>query len=118
MSCSCRKKTMDTPAASTPPQTPARSGACPFCLRKHLLAARGYAREVADDPSREWELEHLLENLLLAEDHADAIGEPTLRAAIRGARHAVEDGSSPLPAVPALLDLFRASPAWTRRDSF
>lgn len=89
---------------------PARSGACPFCLRKHLLAARGYAREVADDQSREWEREMLLENLILAEDHADALGERELRAAILSARHAVEDGAS--PDIGELYSQFKASGAW------
>lgn len=109
MSCSCRKKPMESPA-STPTQPPARSGACPFCLRKHLLAARGYAREVAEDPTREWETEMLLENLILAEDHADALGELSLRSAIRTARHAVEDGTP--TDVGALYEQFKACGAW------
>lgn len=119
MSCPCKHKrkvepmdeepkTQTTPAPN--PATPARTGACPFCLRKHLLAARGYAREVAEDPAREWETEMLLENLVLAEDHADALGEQSLRAAIRTARHAVEDGAA--PDVRSIYEQFKACGAW------
>lgn len=73
----------------------ARTGACPFCLRKHLLRAAGYADEVREDGSREWEREELLKNLLLAEDHALALGDPPLKIAIRDARLEVEAGSVP-----------------------
>lgn len=76
------------------PAAPRRSGACPFCLRKHLLKARGYARELAEDATREWEAENLLENLLLAEDHAEALGDEPLRRRIRAARLAFEEGAS------------------------
>ena len=71
----------------------ARSGACPFCLRKHLLKARGYARELAEDATREWEMEKLLENLLLAEDHAEALGDEETRGSIRLLRLEVENGA-------------------------
>lgn len=118
MSCPCKHKRKAEPmdeekkqqAAPESNATPTRSGACPFCLRKHLLAARGYAREVAEDPAREWETEMLIENLILAEDHASALGEQPLRAAIRTARHMVEDGAT--PDVCALYEVFKASGAW------
>lgn len=71
---------------------PVRSGACPFCLRNHLLKARGYAKEVREDPTREWEAEMLLQNLLLAEDHAEAMGDWNLRSAIRAERLRAENG--------------------------
>ena len=74
---------------------PARTGACPYCLRKHLLKARGYAAEVREDATREWERENLLENLLLAEDHAEALVDAGFKAAIRAARLIVEDGGLP-----------------------
>ena len=78
------------------PQTPpARTGACPYCLRKHILKARGYARELREDGTREWERENLLENLLLAEDHAEALGDAGFKAAIREARLLLEDGGLP-----------------------
>ena len=99
----------EKPETPTTP-APTRSGACPFCLRKHLLAARGYAREVAEDPTREWETEMLIENLVLAEDHALALGEQNLRDAIRTARHTLEDGAT--PDVCALYEAFKASDAW------
>lgn len=86
---------------------PARTGACPFCLRGHLLKARGYAREVEEDASREWEGDNLLENLLLAGDHALALGDGPLAASIRSARHAVEDGAAPLPVVSAVYEAFK-----------
>lgn len=118
MTCPCKHKHKEKPMDEEPKQeptpaerdAPSRTGACPFCLRKHLLAARGYAREVADGPSREWEREMLLENLILAEDHADALGERELRAAMQTARHAVEDGAS--PDIGALYSQFKASGAW------
>jgi len=78
-----------------PAPAPARTGACPFCLRKHLLKARGYAKELREDATREWEWENLLENLLLAEDHAEALGDAGFKSAIRGARLIVEDGGLP-----------------------
>lgn len=114
MSCPCKHKRkvepMDEEPKTQATPAPTRSGACPFCLRKHLLAARGYAREVAEDPTREWETEMLIENLVLAEDHASALGEQSLRAAIRTARHAVEDGAT--PDVCLLYEQFKACGAW------
>jgi len=94
MSCPCHNKPpATTPAPSTPDNAErTRSGACPACLRKHLLKARGYASEIAEDPSRDWERDRLLENLLLAEDHAAELGEYELRAAIRAVRLATEGG--------------------------
>lgn len=74
---------------------PARSGACPYCLRKHVLKADGYAEEVAEDPTREWEWEQLLKNLLLAEDHAGALGDAGFKAAIREERLKAERGEAP-----------------------
>lgn len=74
---------------------PIRSGACPFCLRKHVLKAAGYAEEVAEDPTREWEREQLLKNLLLAEDHAAALGDAGFKAAIREERLKAERGEAP-----------------------
>lgn len=71
---------------------PARSGACPYCLRNHLLKVRGYAKEIREDPTREWEAEMLLQNLLLAEDHAEAMGDWNLRSAIRAERLRAENG--------------------------
>ena len=88
-------------------ETPARTGACPFCLRGHLLRARGYAREVAEDPTREWERDNLIENLLLAGDHAEELGDGSLAATIRSTRHSIEDGADPLPAARALYDIFK-----------
>ena len=83
--CNCKKdKTMNAlllpppivGGQKTKPDSVAiRSGACPFCLRKHLLKADGYAEEVDEYPTRDWEREQLLKNLLLAEDHAAAIGD-------------------------------------------
>ena len=61
----------------------------------HLLKARGYAAEVREDKTREWERENLLENLLLAEDHAEALGDAGFKASIREARLIVEDGGLP-----------------------
>lgn len=103
--CNCRKK-QNAPAATEPAapaaeEKPARSGACPYCLRKHLLKARGYAAEIAEEPGREWELEKLLENLLLAEDHAEALGDDALRGEIRGVRLDFEAGAS-APVQPLL----------------
>jgi len=87
---------------------PARSGACPFCLRKHILKARGYAREVAEDATREWERDNLLENMMLAEDHAEALGEAALRADIRAARIVAESGTVDAAAISALHDRAKA----------
>lgn len=95
---------METQSPETEATPPARTGACPFCLRKHLLKARGYARELAEDETREWERDNLLENLLLAEDHADALGADGLRAAIRAARIAAEGGAVPVADCRALPD--------------
>lgn len=100
--CNCNKgKKMEVPL--TPPpvarakETPAttRSGACPYCLRKHLLKASGYAEELREDSSREWEREQLLKNLLLAEDHAEALGDWDFRTAIRTERINLENGGMP-----------------------
>ncbi|MBQ6102999.1 MAG: hypothetical protein IJL06_04940 [Kiritimatiellae bacterium] len=94
------------PAAAAPAaaaSAPSRSGACPYCLRKHLLKALGYAEEVAEDSSREWERDRLLLNLLLAEDHAAALDEAGFKAIIREARLSVESGSD---AVRAIRELF------------
>ena len=104
--CPCKKsdKTMNTNEIGNPISSgaakrslppPARTGACPYCMRKHILKARGYARELREDGTREWERENLLENLLLAEDHAEALGDAGFKAAIRGARLIVEDGGLP-----------------------
>lgn len=70
-----------------------RSGACRECLQKHLLKAEGYAEEMREDSSRAWEKKQLLKNLLLAEDHALALGDEEARAAIREARLAAEIGA-------------------------
>lgn len=88
-------------------ETPARTGACPFCTRKHLLRARGYAREVAEDPTREWERDNLLENLLLAEDHLKALGD-ALADELREIRHGVEEGRDVALAIAGLYDRFKA----------
>lgn len=96
--CNCKKqKIMETMPIPLKKQHPviSRSGACPYCLRKHLLKARGYARELREDGTREWERENLLENLLLAEDHAEALGDAGFKAEIRQARLRVEDGGLP-----------------------
>lgn len=103
--CPCKKKTMENqvppPIVSAPEHSvksnpsPARTGVCPYCLRKHLLKAAGYAKEVREELGRTWEEERLLENLLLAEDHAEALGDWGFRAAIRVARLQVEDGGTP-----------------------
>lgn len=86
----------------------ARSGACRECLRKHLLKAEGYAEEMREDPSRAWEKKQLLKNLMLAEDHAAALGDEAARADIRAARIGAESGS--YHAAAALYDsLFDAS---------
>ena len=77
------------------PVVPTRSGSCPFCLRKHLLKASGYAEELREDSSREWEREQLLKNLLLAEDHAEALGDWGFRTAIRTERIKLENGGVP-----------------------
>lgn len=95
----------------TPPVVTSRSGACPFCLRKHLLKIRGYSREVAEDPSREWELDNLLENLLLAEDHAAALGDMQLVGNLRAIRINAEAGESVQIRCAALYDSFRAKHA-------
>lgn len=63
-----------------------RSGACEHCLAKHLLKARGYTAEVREDASRTWEMEQLVENLALAEDHAAALGMREIAARIRAVR--------------------------------
>lgn len=86
--------------------TPARTGACPFCTRKHLLRARGYARELAEDPSREWERDNLLENLLLAEDHLAELGD-ALAGELRGIRHGVEEGHDMALAIAKIYDNFK-----------
>lgn len=87
---------------------PARSGACRECLQKHLLKAEGYAEELREDASRAWEKKQLLKNLLLAEDHALALGDEETRATIRSARLSAESGS--FAAASALYDtLFDAS---------
>ena len=93
---------------------PARSGACPFCLRKHLLKAAGYAEEVREDATREWEKEKLLQNLMLAEDHAEELGETDFKEAIRAVRLQVEDGT--LPKIWPLLARARALVAAASRD--
>lgn len=89
------------------PATPERTGACPFCTRKHLLRARGYAREVAEDQTREWERDNLLENLLLAEDHLAALGD-ALGGELRGIRHGVEEGHDMTLAIAGIYDRFKA----------
>ena len=91
-----------------PDNRPARSGACPFCTRKHLLRARGYAREVAEDATREWELDGLLENLLLAEDHALALEDAGLASDIRAVRHSAEEGARVSGQVSSIYDRFKA----------
>lgn len=103
--CNCNKnKQMVAPTLSPPVSSgsqksqssaPARSGACPYCLRKHLLKASGYAEEVREDSTREWEREQLLKNLLLAEDHAEALGDWEFRTAIRTERINLENGGMP-----------------------
>lgn len=70
-----------------------RSGPCRECLQKHLLKAEGYAEEMREDASRAWEKRQLLKNLMLAEDHALALGDEEARAAIREARLASEIGA-------------------------
>jgi hypothetical protein len=110
MTCPCKKKgkTMEAnPATPQDPATPARTGACPFCTRKHLLRARGYARELAEDPTREWERDNLLENLLLAEDHLAALGD-ALADELREIRHGVEEGRDMALAVAGIYDRFKA----------
>ena len=69
-----------------------RSGACRECLQKHLLKAEGYAEELREDASRVWEKRQLLKNLMLAEDHAIALGDDDARDAIRSARIGAESG--------------------------
>ena len=86
--------------------TPPRTGACPFCTRKHLLRARGYAREVAEDPTREWERDNLIENLLLAEDHLAALGD-ALGGELRGIRHGVEEGHDMTLEIAGIYDRFK-----------
>jgi hypothetical protein len=102
---------MDANPAETNPatpktETPARTGACPFCTRKHLLRARGYARELAEDPTREWERDNLLENLLLAEDHLAALGD-ALAGELRGIRHSVEEGHDMTLEIAEIYDRFK-----------
>lgn len=85
-----------------------RSGACRECLEKHLLKAEGYAEELREESSRSWEKKQLLKNLMLAEDHALALGDDPARAAIREARLAAEAGD--FAGAEALYDkLFDAS---------
>lgn len=81
-----------------------RTGVCPACLRKHLLKALGYAEEVAEDATREWERDRMLMNLMLAEDHCAARGDESLRATIRDARIKIEDGADPVPLAKGLVD--------------
>lgn len=95
----------NAPAAAE--AAPARTGACPFCAKKHILKARGYARELAEDPSREWEADNLLENLMLAEDHALALGDESLRAQLRAVRHAAEEGRPDAARVDAVYARFK-----------
>ena len=110
--CNCKKnkeiKMEANPATPQNPGSPVRTGACPFCTRKHLLRARGYAREVAEDPTREWERDNLLENLLLAEDHALALEDAELASGIRDVRHAAEEGASVAERASSLYDRFKA----------
>ena len=73
-----------------------RTGACRECLAKHLLKAEGYAEEMREDASRAWERKQLLKNLMLAEDHALALGDEEARAAVRAARLASEAGDHAL----------------------
>lgn len=97
--CDCKKKMADTTnqtAPAAPASEPERPGACPSCLRKHLVKARGYGREVSGGAGGDWERELLLENLLLAEDHAEAMGAMDVRSAIRAARLAFEAGADAL----------------------
>ena len=101
------KPAQEMPESVADPK-PARTDACPFCLRKHLLKIRGYAREVAEDQTREWEQDNLLENLLLAEDHAAALGEATLAGAVRSIRLAAESGSPVADAAAQLYTDFKA----------
>ena len=63
---------------------------------QHLVKARGYAREVSGGAGGDWEREMLTENLLLAEDHAEALGAMDVRTAIRAARKALAAGADPL----------------------
>lgn len=100
------KPAEENPGADETPK-PARTGACPFCTRKHLLRARGYARELAEDPTREWERDNLLENLLLAEDHLKALGD-ALADELREIRHGVEEGRDMALALAGLHDRFKA----------
>lgn len=85
-----------------------RSGACAECIRKHLLKARGYAAEVSEDAARTWENDNLIENFLLAEDHARAFGDEALAATIRGIRLDAESGSSVARATALLYDFFKS----------
>lgn len=97
--CDCKK---NRPAGEPAPDAPAvpaaetRPGACPDCLEKHLFKARGYARELSGGAGGAWEREMLTENLLLAEDHAEALGAMDVRTAIRAARKALKAGADPL----------------------
>ena len=98
--CGCKKNRPagePAPDAPTPASAePERPGACPSCLRKHLVKARGYGAELAVGAGGEWERERLLENLLLAEDHAEAAGARDVEAAVRAARLAFEAGADAL----------------------
>lgn len=94
---------------------PARTGACPFCVRKHLLKARGYAREISEDSMREWEHDNLLENLLLAEDHVAALRDTQLASSIRSVRIAAESGTCVSVSIDHLYDVFKSAYAETFR---
>ena len=94
---------------------PARTGACPFCVRKHLLKARGYAREISEDSTREWERDNLLENLLLAEDHAVALRDTRLASSIRSVRISVENGTNVSWSIDKLYDDFKSAYSETFR---
>lgn len=111
---------METNPATQDPATPARTGACPFCARKHLLRARGYAREVAEDPTREWERDNLMENLMLAEDHFAALGDTATLAEVQSIRHAAEVGENVATPVAGLYDRFKknyfATPSLKRNE--
>ena len=96
--CDCKKNAAAATSAdsASPAPAPERPGACGSCLRKHLVKARGYGRELSGGAGGDWERELLLENLLLAEDHAEAMGAMDVRSAIRAARLAFEAGADAL----------------------
>ena len=111
--CNCKKNKHTEAAAPVDAEAkaalPERSGTCPYCLRKHLLKARGYAREVDEGASgREWEVDNLIENLALAEDHALALADASLRASLRNIRHAAESGGSVADRIAELYERFAA----------